>query len=119
MCAGLCPQRVSLHCIELCRIVSSTGALSLKEVPKRLVVIGGGVIGLELGSVWQRLGAQVTVLEYLDHICAGMVRLAMVVGARCLRPVLRPEEIAAYLFPGQQALICFHDPGQSAPGLLL
>ena len=58
----------------MCRIVSSTGALSLKEVPKRMVVIGGGVIGLELGSVWQRLGAEVTVLEYLDVIVATMVR---------------------------------------------
>ncbi|MDR3516982.1 MAG: dihydrolipoyl dehydrogenase [Azospirillaceae bacterium] len=50
------------------RIVSSTGALSLPAVPRRLVVIGGGVIGLELGSVWARLGAQVTVVEYLDRI---------------------------------------------------
>lgn len=62
------------HPLPTCSIVSSTGALSLKEVPKRLVVIGGGVIGLELGSVWQRLGAEVTVLEYLDAICTGMVR---------------------------------------------
>ncbi|MEC4595267.1 MULTISPECIES: dihydrolipoyl dehydrogenase [Nitrospirillum] len=54
------------------RIVSSTGALDLTEVPKRLVVIGGGVIGLELGSVWQRLGAQVTVVEFLDRILPGM-----------------------------------------------
>jgi dihydrolipoamide dehydrogenase len=50
------------------RIVSSTGALSLKDVPARLVVIGGGVIGLELGSVWRRLGAEVTVVEFLDRI---------------------------------------------------
>lgn len=54
------------------QIVSSTGALSLPEVPKHLVVIGGGVIGLELGSVWQRLGAEVTVIEYLDQILPGM-----------------------------------------------
>ncbi|MBB6249656.1 dihydrolipoyl dehydrogenase [Nitrospirillum iridis] len=54
------------------RIVSSTGALELAGVPKRLVVIGGGVIGLELGSVWQRLGAQVTVVEFLDRILPGM-----------------------------------------------
>jgi dihydrolipoamide dehydrogenase len=54
------------------RIVDSTGALSLPEVPKRLVVIGAGVIGLELGSVWRRLGADVTVVEYLDRICPGM-----------------------------------------------
>ncbi len=50
------------------RIVDSTGALDLPEVPKHLVVIGAGVIGLELGSVWRRLGAQVTVVEYLDRI---------------------------------------------------
>src|SRR5580704_10547845 len=50
------------------RIVSSTGALSLDRVPHRLTVIGGGYIGLELGSVWQRLGAEVTVVEVLDHI---------------------------------------------------
>lgn len=50
------------------QIVSSTGALSLKEVPKRLVVIGAGVIGLELGSVWSRLGAEVTAVEFLTSI---------------------------------------------------
>jgi dihydrolipoamide dehydrogenase len=53
------------------RIVDSTGALELGEVPSHLVVIGGGVIGLELGSVWKRLGAQVTVVEYLDQILPG------------------------------------------------
>jgi dihydrolipoamide dehydrogenase len=54
------------------RIVDSTGALELPQVPKHLVVIGGGVIGLELGSVWRRLGAEVTVVEYLDQILPGM-----------------------------------------------
>ncbi|HUE79251.1 MAG TPA: dihydrolipoyl dehydrogenase [Sphingomicrobium sp.] len=54
------------------RIVDSTGALELPQVPKHLVVIGGGVIGLELGSVWKRLGAKVTVVEYLDQILPGM-----------------------------------------------
>ena len=53
-------------------VVSSTGALELPKVPKNLVVVGGGVIGLELGSVWQRLGANVTVIEYLDTILGGM-----------------------------------------------
>ncbi len=55
-------------------ILSSTGALSLKKVPKSLVVIGGGYIGLEMGSVWSRLGTKVTVIEYLDHITPGMDR---------------------------------------------
>lgn len=53
------------------RIVSNTGAIALKEVPKKLILIGAGVIGLELGSVWARLGAQVTVVEYLDRILPG------------------------------------------------
>ncbi|MEM7781474.1 MAG: dihydrolipoyl dehydrogenase [Pseudomonadota bacterium] len=54
------------------RIVDSTGALELSEVPEHLVVIGGGVIGLELGSVWRRLGAKVTVIEFLPQILPGM-----------------------------------------------
>jgi len=54
------------------RIVSSTGALELDKVPGRLVVIGAGVIGLELGSVWRRLGAEVEVIEFLDRILPGM-----------------------------------------------
>ncbi len=54
------------------RIVSSTGALALSEVPKSMVLVGGGVIGLEMGSVWQRLGAKVTVVEFLDRIMPGM-----------------------------------------------
>ena len=54
------------------RIVSSTGALMLDKVPEKLVVIGAGVIGLELGSVWRRLGAEVTVVEYLDRALPGM-----------------------------------------------
>jgi len=53
------------------RVVTSTGALELKKTPKRMVVIGAGVIGLELGSVWSRLGAEVTVIEFLDHITPG------------------------------------------------
>ena len=53
-------------------VVSSTGALELKEIPKRLTVIGAGVIGLEIGSVYSRLGSKVTVLEYLDHVTPGM-----------------------------------------------
>ncbi len=53
-------------------IVSSTGALELEKVPAKLIVIGGGVIGLELGSVWRRLGSEVTVIEYLDRILPGM-----------------------------------------------
>ena len=55
-------------------IISSTGALSLKKVPKKLAIIGGGYIGLEMGSVWSRLGSDVTVIEYLDYITPGMDR---------------------------------------------
>jgi dihydrolipoamide dehydrogenase len=54
------------------QVVSSTGALSLPQVPKRLLVVGAGVIGLELGSVWRRLGSEVTVVEFLDRIVPGM-----------------------------------------------
>ncbi len=54
------------------QIVSSTGALTLPKVPKSMVVIGGGVIGLEMGTVWQRLGADVTVIEFMDEILPGM-----------------------------------------------
>jgi dihydrolipoamide dehydrogenase len=54
------------------QIVSSTGALALTSVPKKLLVVGAGVIGLELGSVWKRLGAEVTVVEYLDRITPGL-----------------------------------------------
>lgn len=54
------------------RVISSTEALTLNEVPKHLIVIGGGYIGLEMGSVWLRLGAKVTVLEYFDQICGTM-----------------------------------------------
>ncbi len=53
-------------------IVSSTGALKLEKVPKKMIVVGGGYIGLEMGSVWSRLGAEVHVVEFLDHITPGM-----------------------------------------------
>ena len=56
------------------RVVSSTGALELPNVPKKLVIVGAGIIGLELGSVWRRLGAEVTIVEFLDHILPGLDR---------------------------------------------
>ncbi len=67
-------ESIALPGVELdeSAIVSSTGALELDHVPDRLVVIGGGYIGLELGSVWKRLGAEVTVIEYLDRLVPGM-----------------------------------------------
>jgi dihydrolipoamide dehydrogenase len=58
--------------VDQTRIVDSTGALSLPKVPDHLVIIGAGIIGLELGSVWRRLGAQVTVVEFLDRITPGL-----------------------------------------------
>src|SRR5271163_4503685 len=54
------------------RVVSSTGALDLTKVPQKLLVVGAGIIGLELGSVWRRLGAHVTIVEFLDHILPGI-----------------------------------------------
>ncbi len=58
--------------VDQARIVDSTGALVISEIPKSMIVIGAGIIGLELGSVWRRLGAEVTVVEYLDRITPGM-----------------------------------------------
>ncbi len=58
--------------IDETRIVSSTGALEFAKVPQKLLVVGAGIIGLELGSVWRRLGAEVTIVEFLDHILPGI-----------------------------------------------
>jgi len=54
------------------QIVSSTGALSLKAIPKKMIIVGGGYIGLEMGSIWARLGSEIHVIEFLDHIIPGM-----------------------------------------------
>jgi dihydrolipoamide dehydrogenase len=83
---------VSLPGVEIDekRIVSSTGALELAEVPKRFVVIGGGYIGLEMGSVWRRLGSEVTVVEFLDRITPGMDAEI----ARSLQRVLQKQGFA-------------------------
>ena len=72
LATGSAPSSLPGIEIDEQNIVSSTGALEFKEVPKNFAVIGGGVIGLEMGSVWSRLGSNVTVLEYLDHITPGM-----------------------------------------------
>ena len=72
VCTGSTPSTLPDIEIDEERVVSSTGALEFDEVPKRLVVIGAGYIGLELGTVWRRLGAEVIVLEYLDRILPGM-----------------------------------------------
>ena len=65
---------VSLPGVEIDEkiIISSTGALKLEKVPKKMIVVGGGYIGLEMGSVWSRLGSEVQVVEFLDHITPGM-----------------------------------------------
>ncbi|WP_052910532.1 dihydrolipoyl dehydrogenase [Riemerella anatipestifer] len=69
---GSKPSSLPFISLDKERIITSTEALNLKEIPKHLVVIGGGVIGLELGSVYKRLGSEVTVVEYLDKIIPGM-----------------------------------------------
>ena len=69
---GSRPSPLAGVAVDQDRIVDSTGALDLKAVPETLIVIGAGVIGLELGSVWRRLGAKVTVVEYLDRITPGL-----------------------------------------------
>jgi dihydrolipoamide dehydrogenase len=69
---GSRPSPLAGVAVDQVRIVDSTGALTLPEVPGSLIVIGAGIIGLELGSVWRRLGAKVTVVEYLDRITPGL-----------------------------------------------
>ena len=71
---GSAPTSIPGIDIDEKNIVSSTGALSFADVPKELIIIGGGYIGLEMGSIWSRLGSNVTVLEYLDFITPGMDR---------------------------------------------
>jgi dihydrolipoamide dehydrogenase len=89
------------------RVLSSTEALSLREVPKRLLVIGGGAIGLELASVYQRLGCQVTVIEMLDRLCPAMDRtlsknlysilkkqgIAFSLSTKVVSAVVQPDEV--------------------------
>lgn len=69
---GSKPSSLPFITVDKERIITSTEALKLKEIPKHMIVIGGGVIGLELGQVYKRLGAEVTVVEYMDRIVAGM-----------------------------------------------
>ncbi len=69
---GSKPSSLPFITVDKDRIITSTEALKLKEIPKHMIVIGGGVIGLELGQVYKRLGAEVTVVEYMDRIVAGM-----------------------------------------------
>ncbi len=71
---GSSPTSLPKIKIDEKNILSSTGALSLNEVPKELIIIGGGYIGLEMGSVWSRLGSKVTVIEFLNYITPGMDR---------------------------------------------
>lgn len=70
--SGSIPSELPFLKFDEKKIVSSTGALCLEQIPKNMLVVGGGVIGLELGSVWHRLGSKVTVIEYADKICPMM-----------------------------------------------
>jgi dihydrolipoamide dehydrogenase len=72
LATGSAPAELSALPFDGKHIISSTEALSLSEVPKRMAVIGAGAIGLEMGSVWSRLGTEVTVVEFMDHILPGM-----------------------------------------------
>ena len=72
ICTGSEPVSLPKVDFDEQKILSSTGALSLKSVPKKMVIIGGGYIGLEMGSVWSRLGSEIQVIEFLDHITSGM-----------------------------------------------
>jgi Pyruvate/2-oxoglutarate dehydrogenase complex, dihydrolipoamide dehydrogenase (E3) component, and related enzymes len=68
ICSGSEPISLPKVNFDEKRILSSTGALSLKSVPKKMVIIGAGYIGLEMGSVWSRLGSEIHIIEFLDHI---------------------------------------------------
>ena len=72
ICTGSKPVSLPKVDFDEQKILSSTGALSMKSVPKKMVIIGGGYIGLEMGSVWSRLGSEIHVIEFLDHITPGM-----------------------------------------------
>ena len=78
------------------RIITSTEALKLKEIPKHLIIIGGGVIGLELGQVYKRLGAEVSVIEYADRITPSMDMSL----SRELMKVLKKQGVKFYLSHG-------------------
>ena len=90
---GSKPSALPFADIDKERIISSTEALSLKEVPKHLIIVGGGVIGLELGQVYSRLGAKVSVVEYQDRIIAGMDSSL----SKELLKVLKKSKIEFYL----------------------
>tara|TARA_Y100000590_G_scaffold298245_1_gene336223 strand:+ start:21 stop:1421 length:1401 start_codon:yes stop_codon:yes gene_type:complete len=72
ICTGSEPVPLPKVNFDEQKIISSTGAISLKSVPKKMVVIGGGYIGIEMGSVWSRLGSEIHIVEFLDHITPGM-----------------------------------------------
>ena len=74
ICTGSEPVSLPNVSFDEKKIISSTGALSLKSVPKKMLVIGAGYIGLEMGSVWSRLGSEVHIIEFLNHITPGMDR---------------------------------------------
>lgn len=103
------------------RVVTSTGALSLSDIPRRLLVIGAGVIGVELGSVYSRLGAEVTFIEFLPHICPTLDRtlsksfqtilekqgLTFHLGSKVTGAEITPEEIVLSVAKGEETLT-FH-----------
>ncbi|WP_103071418.1 dihydrolipoyl dehydrogenase [Aquimarina sediminis] len=89
---GSKPSTLPFIKIDKKRIITSTEALKLKEVPKHLVIIGGGVIGLELGQVYRRLGAEVSVVEYMDRIIPGMDKAL----SRELQKVMKKQGVKLY-----------------------
>ena len=90
---GSKPSSLPFISLDKERIITSTEALELKEIPKHLIIIGGGVIGLELGQVYKRLGAEVSVIEYADRITSLMDSSL----SRELMKVLKKQKIKFYL----------------------
>ncbi|MCB0407112.1 MAG: dihydrolipoyl dehydrogenase, partial [Bdellovibrionales bacterium] len=103
-------------------IISSTEALSLDTVPKSMIVVGGGVIGLELGSVWSRLGADVTVIEFTDMICGGMdksssKRMLQILKKQGIKFLLSTKVTGADV-KSNKATVHFEDLSSGKPGSL-
>src|SRR5690606_10003402 len=104
------------------KIVSSTGALALPEVPKKMAVVGGGVIGLELGSVWARLGAEVTVIEFAPQVCSTVDQECIAVLVKYLTKegmkFMTSTKVTGSKTSGKQIELSFEDMKNSTSGTL-
>ncbi|MCS6838145.1 MAG: dihydrolipoyl dehydrogenase [Bdellovibrionaceae bacterium] len=119
LATGSVPNTLPGIAIDEKNIVSSTGALEFRKVPKHLVVVGGGVIGLELGSVWSRLGSHVTVLEYASEICSFVDQEVVKLFRRILEKqgirFITGVRVTAIQSKGEDQLEVFYQPVSDSP----